>query len=93
MLDGRDRLLVLHNDGAENFELVAVDPERPEDAASRDVLIPHSPATRLEDVDAVVAAWSASDGGVLDPPETQPWGERMAVVRDADGHVVCLLQQ
>lgn len=22
----------------------------------------------------------------------QPWGERMAVVRDPDGHLVCLVQ-
>jgi oligopeptidase B len=52
VLDGEDRLLLLHNDGAENFELVAVPPEAPGDPARREVLIPHRRTTRLEDVDA-----------------------------------------
>ena len=50
VLDGTDRLLILHNDGAEDFELVAVDPADP--SGARDVLLPHSPGVRLEDVDA-----------------------------------------
>ena len=50
VLDGEDLLLVLHNDGAENFELVAVPPADP--TGERRVLIPHSERTRLEDVDA-----------------------------------------
>ncbi|MDT7741502.1 MAG: hypothetical protein QOE59_580 [Actinomycetota bacterium] len=37
---------------------------------------------------AVVDAWVAGGGSVIDPPARQPWGEEMAVVRDADGHVV-----
>ncbi|MGB2555579.1 S9 family peptidase [Cellulosimicrobium cellulans] len=49
----RDVLLVLHNDGAENFELVvtgAADVSAgPGDAT---VVVPHDPATRLEAVDA-----------------------------------------
>lgn len=47
---GRDRLLVVHNDGAMNFELVSVaasDPQGP-----RRMLLPHDPATRIESVDA-----------------------------------------
>jgi predicted enzyme related to lactoylglutathione lyase len=47
----------------------------------------------VAELDAAVARWSAQGGAVIDPPETQPWGERMAVVRDADGHVVCLVQR
>jgi predicted enzyme related to lactoylglutathione lyase len=39
---------------------------------------------------AVVDAWVAGGGSVIDPPARQPWGEDMAVVRDVDGHVVCL---
>jgi uncharacterized glyoxalase superfamily protein PhnB len=39
---------------------------------------------------AVVDAWVAGGGSVIDPPARQPWGEEMAVVRDADGHVVRL---
>jgi predicted enzyme related to lactoylglutathione lyase len=42
---------------------------------------------------ATVAAWVAAGGEVVDPPERQPWGERMAVVRDADGHLVCLSER
>ncbi|HVH94640.1 MAG TPA: prolyl oligopeptidase family serine peptidase, partial [Nocardioidaceae bacterium] len=48
---GEDRLLVLHNDGAENYALA----QAPVDATSPDQwapLIPHDPAVRLEDVDA-----------------------------------------
>lgn len=63
-----DVLLVLHNDGAENFELAVVhvpgpagaegapDPEAAETAAigpaGARVVVPHDPATRLEAVDA-----------------------------------------
>ena len=50
-----DRLLILHNDGAENFELaVAPLPGAPGagDPGSWTPLIPHDPATRLLDVDA-----------------------------------------
>lgn len=64
VLDGRDRLLILHNDGAEDFELVAVDPADPQ--GSRDVLLPSSPGTRLEDVDAFArfVAVSYREGGL-----------------------------
>ncbi len=61
-----DVLLVLHNDGAENFELAAVElpvadaaasgPDAAETAAigpaGARVVVPHDPATRLEAVDA-----------------------------------------
>ncbi|MFC8598752.1 S9 family peptidase [Isoptericola sp. NPDC057191] len=54
---GRDALLVLHNDGAENFELVTTDvPARgaatPLDPAAARVVVPHDPAVRLDGVDA-----------------------------------------
>lgn len=45
---------------------------------------------RVEDLDASCASWSRSGGTVVDPPTMQPWGERMAVLRDPDGHLVCL---
>ena len=51
VIGGEDRLLVLHNDGAENYELASA----PVDATSHEqweTLIPHDPAVRLEDVDA-----------------------------------------
>ena len=52
---GRDALLVLHNEGAENFELVVTGvpgPGAPLDPADATVVVPHDPATRLEAVDA-----------------------------------------
>jgi len=51
VIAGQDRLLVLHNDGAENFEIA----EAPVDATSHEQWVPlvrHDPAVRLEDVDA-----------------------------------------
>ena len=50
VVDGEDRLLILHNDGASNFELVSVPVD--DRAATPTVLIPHRESTRLEDVDA-----------------------------------------
>lgn len=50
VVDGRDELLILHNDGALDFELVAVDADDPQGA--RRVVIPHEPGRRLLDVDA-----------------------------------------
>ena len=47
----------------------------------------------VEGLDGTVAAWVAAGGAVVDPPERQPWGERMAVLRDADGHLVCLSER
>jgi len=45
---------------------------------------------RVDDLDTTCADWTRAGGTVVDPPATQPWGERMAVLRDADGHLVCL---
>jgi predicted enzyme related to lactoylglutathione lyase len=47
----------------------------------------------IAELDATVAGWRARGGEVIDPPADQPWGERMAVVADPDGHVVCLSQR
>ncbi len=47
---GRDRLLIVHNDGAVNFELVSVAADDPQ--GKRRVLLPHDPAVRLDGVDA-----------------------------------------
>jgi oligopeptidase B len=51
VIGGEERLLVLHNDGAENYALATA----PVDATSHEQwtpLLPHDPAVRLEDVDA-----------------------------------------
>jgi oligopeptidase B len=47
---GKDRLLIVHNDGAVNFELVSVAADDPQ--GPRRMLLPHNPAMRLEGVDA-----------------------------------------
>lgn len=45
------------------------------------------------DLDRVCNAWDSAQGTVVDLPADQPWGERMAMVRDPDGHLVCLVQE
>ncbi len=53
MIGGEDRLVIVHNDGCENFELVDVPPHNPGTRASDGrVLVPASDAIRLEGVDA-----------------------------------------
>ncbi len=47
---GVDRLLIVHNENAVNFELVSVPASDPQ--GHRRVLIPHNPQVRLEGVDA-----------------------------------------
>ncbi|MEF3402945.1 S9 family peptidase [Agromyces sp. CCNWLW203] len=47
---GKDRLLIVHNDGAVNFELVSVAASDPQ--GDRRMLLPHSADVRLEGVDA-----------------------------------------
>src|SRR3984957_18794098 len=47
--DGQERLLILHNDGAENFELATADPAQP---SLWTPLVPHQADTRLLDVAA-----------------------------------------
>ena len=69
---------------ADGIELMLHErPSTPSDAAV-------AVAFAVPGLDDVVARWVAAGGAVIDAPESQPWGERMAVVRDADGHVVCL---
>ncbi|WBU38362.1 S9 family peptidase [Homoserinibacter sp. YIM 151385] len=50
VLDGRDRLLIVHNEAAEDFELAMVDAEAPRGA--RTVLVPHERGRRIESVEA-----------------------------------------
>lgn len=47
---GKDRLLITHNDGAIDFELVSVAADDPQ--GPRRVLLPHTPGVRIEGVDA-----------------------------------------
>lgn len=50
VVDGEDRLLILHNDDALDFELVSVAADDPQGA--RQVVVPHRPGRRLLGVDA-----------------------------------------
>ncbi|HEY2556300.1 MAG TPA: oligopeptidase B, partial [Diaminobutyricibacter sp.] len=50
VVDGVDRLLIVHNENAVNFELVSVPAGDPQ--GHRRVLIPHNPQVRIESVDA-----------------------------------------
>jgi oligopeptidase B len=52
IVGGSDRLLVLHNDGAENFELVDVPADDPTSTEDRRVVVAHDPERRIESVDA-----------------------------------------
>ena len=44
----------------------------------------------VDDVDATFADLRAEGAPVVAEPRTQPWGERLASVRDPDGNVVHL---
>ena len=52
IVDGSDRLLITHNSGAENFELVDVPADDPTSTTDRRTVIAHSEARRLESVEA-----------------------------------------
>ncbi|KQQ26501.1 S9 family peptidase [Frondihabitans sp. Leaf304] len=52
IVDGSDRLLVLHNEGAVGFELVDVPADDPASTTDRRVVLPHRADRRLESVDA-----------------------------------------
>lgn len=52
IVDGSDRLLILHNDGATGFELIDVPADHPESVDDRRVVIPHLASRRLESVAA-----------------------------------------
>ncbi|MGF3055699.1 S9 family peptidase [Microbacterium sp. YY-01] len=49
VIDGRDVLYILHNDNAQDFELVRVDASDPQRNPS--VVLPHTPGQRLLDID------------------------------------------
>jgi len=50
VIGGEDRFLVVHNEGAIDFEVVDVAAADPD--GRRRVLVPHSPGTRIESIDA-----------------------------------------
>jgi catechol 2,3-dioxygenase-like lactoylglutathione lyase family enzyme len=50
-----------------------------------------APTFRVANVDSIAAAAVGAGATVLDPPRDEPWGERQAVLRDVDGHLICLV--
>jgi catechol 2,3-dioxygenase-like lactoylglutathione lyase family enzyme len=46
---------------------------------------------RVDDVDSVTNAAVVVGASIIKQPQDEPWGERQAVLRDADGHVICLV--
>jgi catechol 2,3-dioxygenase-like lactoylglutathione lyase family enzyme len=72
------------------------------DASGTEILLHERPASggeasvalsfTVDDVDAATAASVAAGAELVDQPEDQPWGERQSVLRDPDGHLVCLVR-
>ncbi len=50
-----------------------------------------APSFVVADVDAATVAAVEAGAEVVDEPADQEWGERQSVIRDADGHVLCLV--
>lgn len=50
-----------------------------------------APTFAVDDVDGTAAAAVVAGATVIDAPEDQGWGERQAVLRDADGNVLCVV--
>ena len=50
-----------------------------------------APSFTVADVDAATEAAVEAGAVVVDEPADQEWGERQSVIRDADGHVLCLV--
>ncbi len=49
-----------------------------------------APSFRVANVDAVVKAALEAGATLVDAPSDQPWGEREAVLRDVDGHLLMI---
>lgn len=49
-----------------------------------------APSFRVANVDSVVKAALEAGATLVDAPADQPWGEREAVLRDADGHLIMI---
>ena len=62
--------------------------ERPASASDAAVALTFA----VDGLARAVERWTAAGGKLVDAPASQPWGERIAVVRDADGHLVCLVE-
>lgn len=85
--DGGDPQFVLLAIGTSRLGLGRSEPTPP---------VPDGPEGRIalwvyaEDCDAAVDRLAAAGTEVVEPPTDQPWGERVARVRDPDGNLVVI---
>ena len=77
VVSGEDRLLVVHNDGAEDFEVVDVAADRPRDESAWRTVVAASTGRRIEEVDAFA--------GHLTLEYRRDGLTRVAVIRLVDG--------
>jgi oligopeptidase B len=77
IVSGEDRLLIVHNDGAEDFQVVDVPAERPLDQDAWRTVVPASPGRRIEEIDAFA--------GHLTLEYRRDGLTRVAVIRLGDG--------
>jgi oligopeptidase B len=77
IVSGEDRLLIVHNEGAEDFQVVDVPAERPLDQDAWRTVVPASPGRRIEEIDAFA--------GHLTLEYRRDGLTRVAVIRLGDG--------
>ena len=84
----------------EGLAMLTTDPAAPAGGATEVLLhqrVPSpgdfgiAPSFTVADVDAATAAAEEAGATVVDEPADQEWGERQSVLRDADGHILCLV--
>lgn len=73
---------VLQGDGFE-LHLLRSSPQPSETSVSA--------SFRVADIDEAIVVAIGAGAQVVDVPDEQPWGERQVVLRDPDGHRVCLV--
>jgi len=85
---------------ADDLTMLTTDPDDTTGAATQVLLHRRTPTPGdagvavsfgVPDVDAATEAAVAAGATVLDPPADQPWLERQSVLRDRDGHLLCLV--
>lgn len=84
---------IQHADLAHKTGAVMLAPPSPQMGDKTPAELGGSPVTLyvyVENVDRIVRAARAAGGNVVDPPQDQFWGDRVALVIDPEGHRWCL---
>lgn len=96
----RDVIGLAELDTAGDLAMLTTDPEDATGSATQVLLHRRAPthgdtgvavSFGVADVDAATAAAVEAGAEVVDPPADQPWRERQSVLRDRDGHLLCLV--